>query len=217
LNRVLRISRQQNKTLSGRERLVLLGGCLVLICLLAAGPARTDIKKTELRVEAAGARPVQAAPAELVSVLRAREQVAQNMEWVEAQLIRLHHQSGRKKKKVEVRQVEKPASNVEQSQASAQQMQASAEQVERNAVHEAQNREQAERSLEEAERDRQQAERNREQALKDRLQAERDKQQANRDRLQAEMERQQAELERAKEDLQRKMSEMDRQNSKNNS
>ncbi len=217
LHRVLRISRQENKTLSGRERLVLLGGFLVLMCLLVAGAGRADIKKAGQRLEAASARPAEArlvaAPPELLSVLQAREQVTQNMEWVKAQLDRLHHHTGKKKRSEKLSHAEPPTAGMEQTQASARQ----------NPVQEAHNREQAERDREQAERNRQQASRDREQAVRDREQAVRDREQAQRDRLQAqqdrqqaEMARQQAELERAKEELQRKKSEADEQNSKNN-
>ena len=51
----------------------------MLICLLVARVGSADIKKIEEPV-------VKTVPAELVSVLRTREQVAQNMEWVKAQL-----------------------------------------------------------------------------------------------------------------------------------
>src|SRR5579863_334068 len=87
LHRVLRISRQENKTLSGRERLVLLGGCLVLLCMLAA---RVDVKKkAELQLaeaQVAEIPPARVVPKEMVAVQQEREQVAQNMEWVKAQL-----------------------------------------------------------------------------------------------------------------------------------
>ena len=219
LHRVLRIYRQENKTLSGKERLVLLGGCLVLMCLLSARAGRTDTRKMEERMEAVGVRPeaqpMKAAPAELVSVLQAREQVTQNMEWVEAQLKQLHHKSGRKARN---RQVQAKQDEVKQRQEAQNREQAERDQQQavRNRQQAVRNREQAERNREQAERDREQADRNRQQAQKDQQQAERDRLQANRDRQEAEMARQQAELERAKAELQRKKSEVDEQNSKNN-
>jgi bla regulator protein BlaR1 len=206
LHRVLRISRQENKTLSGRERLVLFGGCLVLVCLLVAGAGRADVKRIGDPVvkvtETVGRRPVEAqpvktAPAELVSVLRAREQVTQNMEWVEAQLDRLHHKSGRKVRNKQVRDVEQPAANVEEMQAKVEgdevqkreQTELALEQAERNQAQDKLNKDQAQRDREQAVRDREQANRNREQAERDRVQAERDRQQAGLDRQQAELER----------------------------
>ena len=189
LNRVRRISRQENKTLNVRERLVLLGGCLVLLCLLASRVGSADVKKIENPV-------VKTVPAELVSVLRTREQVAQNMKWVEAQLDQLHHKSGKKVRNKQVRNVDEVA---------------------------AKDRKQAERNREQAERDRQQADLDRQQAERDRLQAGRDRQQAVRDRTQAELARQQAEMDRAKADqdrqeaeLNQKRADLDGQKSKNN-
>jgi hypothetical protein len=199
LHRVLRISRQENKTLSGRERLVLFGGCLVLVCLLVAGAGRADVKRIGDPVvkvtETVGRRPVEAqpvktAPVELVSVLRAREHVTQNMEWVEAQLDQLYHKSGRKVRNKQVRDVEQPAANVEEMQAKVEgdevqkreQTELALEQAERNQAQDKLNKDQAQRDREQAVRDREQANRNREQAEKDRGQAERQRQQAEQDR-----------------------------------
>jgi hypothetical protein len=227
LHRVLRISRQENKTLSARERLVLLGGCLVLISLLMARVGRADIKKIEERVDAisvrpAGSRPVEAAPPELLSVLQTQQQVAQNMEWVKAELNRLHHRSGRKKNNKEVQiqekrnriQMEVNSQQAEPGVALAQNNEQAArdrEQAERDRQQAVRDREEAERNRQQANldkdqalRDRDQAARDREQAQKNRQQAERDRQQADRNRQQAEMARKQAELERAKADLERK-------------
>jgi hypothetical protein len=214
LHRVLRISRQENKTLSGRERLVLLGGFLVLMCLLVARVGRADIKKIEERVEAvgvrpAGSRPVERAPADLLSVLQTRQQVAQNMEWVKAELDRLHHKSGRKKINKAVRAVEQPDRVREQGELDRQQGERDREQAERN-------RQQANLDRDQALRDREQAARDREQAARNREQAERNLAQAEKDRQRAELDRQRAELERVKGDLERKQTGQDQQKSKNN-
>jgi bla regulator protein BlaR1 len=230
LHRVLRISRRENKTLSGRERLVLLGGCLILMGLLVARAGRPDIKKTKERVEAVGVRsaaapPVDAAPAGLVSVLRTREQVAQNMEWVEAQLDQLHHRSGKKRRNEQVRDVEQPAANVEQIQAQLEQdevnqiqekgnqeeMEVSSQQAERVLAQPAQEKEDAERSRRQAELNRQQAEQDRRQAEWDRQQVLRDQQQAARDRDQAARNREQAERNREQAQKDRLQAERDRQ------
>jgi bla regulator protein blaR1 len=209
LHRVLRISRQENKTLSGRERLVLLGGCLVLMCLLVARAGRADMKKIEQRMEAVGdrpeAQPMKAAPAELVSVLRAREQVAQNMEWVEAQLDRLHHQSGKKKKEEEMRNTGQTAERMRE------QMEVNSRQVEQVLVQEAQNREEAEQDRGQVAQNREEAERRHEQAELDRQQAVRDREQAERNRLQAEENRAQVERNRDQASRDREQAERNRQ------
>ena len=232
LHRVLRISRQENKTLSGRERLVLLGGCLVLMCLLVARVGRVDIKKIENRVEAVGVRPagsgpVELAPADLLSVLQTRQQVAQNMEWVKAELDRLHHRSGRKKINKGVRAVEQPEQgevNSEEAerdhalvvqdneQAERDPMQAvqSEEQTDRVRDQAELDRQQGERDREQAERNRQQANLDRDQALRDREQAARDREQAERNLAQAEKDRQRAELDRLQADRDRQQAEMAR-------
>jgi bla regulator protein blaR1 len=208
LHRVLRISRQENKTLSGRERLVLLGGSLVLLCMLAA---RVDVKKkaepvAETRlaaVQLAEAPSVKVVPKEMVTVLQEREQVAQNMEWVKAQLDQLHHKPGVKKKP---RVVKQEAMNAEREAMNADQEVERAEQAAKQSQAE-QNRQQAGRDREQAERDRQQAEMDRQQAERDRHQAELDRQQADKDREQGARERQQGEQDRQKSELMRKLAE----------
>jgi bla regulator protein BlaR1 len=192
LHRVLRISRQENKTLSGRERLVLLGGCLVLLCLLVARAGKADVQKAELPVmeaRLAEAKPVKT-PAEVISVLQAREKVAQNMEWVKTQLDQLHHKSGIKKKSRQARAVEQVEKNMVQAQAS---------------------RGQDDQSRVQAERDRLQADRDRQQAEQDRIQAERDRQQAEKDRQQATLDEERAKQNKVEEELKREWAARDRE------
>jgi bla regulator protein BlaR1 len=182
LHRVLRISRQENKTLSGRERLVLLGGCLVMLCLLLV---RADVKKkaepvAETRLAAANltdASPVREVPKEVVAVSQERERVTQNMEWVKAQLDQLHHKPNIKKRTSGMEQEMNP------------------EQAKRDQQQTAQRDEQEEKQWQ-AEQDELQGDRDREQAVLDRQQAERDRQQADRDWKQAELDRQQADKDR---------------------
>ena len=205
LHRVLRISRQENKTLSGRERLVLLGGCLMVLCLLVA---RADMKikvapVAETRL--ANAQVVSGVSKETFAVLQQREQVTQNMEWVKAQLDQLHHKPAVKKKTSEMDQ---EAMNAEQaSQAIAEQAkQEAAEQIQEQKVakeEEEVNRAQAELEKLEADKDRKQAELDRQQAERDRHQADLDRLQAEQDRLQAERDRKQAELDRKQADKER--------------
>jgi hypothetical protein len=106
------------------------------------------------------------APAELVSVLQARQQVTQNMEWVQAQLDQLHHKSSGRKKSKKIQNM-----------------------VREEVAAQAQQDEQAQRDRERVTRDQEQAQRDREQAMRDREQAVRDMEQAARDREQAERDR----------------------------
>lgn len=227
LHRVLRISRQENKTLSGKERLVLLGGCLVMLCLLVA---RADVKKkaepaAQVRlaaVQLAEAVPVREVPKEVVAVLQEQERVTQNMEWVKAQLDQLHHKPNIKKRKIDM---DKEAMNAEraerdqqrateqdrQQRATKQDRQQEAQRVEQEAKQSLADKLQADRDREQdklqADKDREQAEMDRQQAERDRQQAEQDRLQADRDRKQAELDRQQADKERERAMLERRQAE----------
>ncbi len=208
LHRVLRISRQENKTLGGKERLVLLGGCLMVLCLLVA---RADMKikvapVAETRL--ANAQVVSGVSKETFAVLQQREEVTQNMEWVKAQLDQLHHKPAVKKKTSEMDQEAMNAERAERaSQAIAEQAkQEAAEQIQEQKVakeEEEVNRAQAELEKLEADKDRKQAELDRQQAERDRHQADLDRLQAEQDRLQAERDRKQAELDRKQADKER--------------
>ena len=231
LHRVVRISRQENKTLGGRERLVLLGGCIVLFGLLAA---KADVKKPVVRmrpaeVQLAEAPPVRVVPKEVVTVLQEREQVAQNMEWVQLQLDRLRHKA--EVKKQAARDKGQVAKNQDQAEENTGQAAQNEKQDQRDREQVQQDKQQADRDREQAERDRQQAEQDRHQVELDRHQVELDRAQAERDRqqaqLQAERDRQQAELDRRQADQDRQkareqaerfrhQAERDRQHSKNN-
>src|SRR5579863_8809305 len=153
LNRVLRISRQENKTLSGRERLVLLGGCLVLLCMLAA---RVDVKKkAELQLaeaQVAEIPPARVVPKEMVAVQQEREQVAQNMEWVKAQLDELRRKPAAKKKLKVVKQdamnTEREAERAERAAEQTQAEQTQAEQTQAEQTQAEQDRQQASRDRE---------------------------------------------------------------------
>ncbi|HTR32107.1 MAG TPA: M56 family metallopeptidase [Puia sp.] len=240
LHRVLRISRRENKTLSGRERLILLAGCVLLLGMFA------------VRVERVAGRPAallasvvvpndnehrrQAVPQvspELASVLQTRQQVAQNMEWVQDQLKQLHrqpngHPRGNRRNKAKEITKEEKAVNDEDDQATAEEQAQTDQQPEAYAAVEVdraaaadqatgvrqartqQGPEDAERRGQ-VERDRQQAETDREQAERDRQQADRDREQADRDRQQAMRDREQAERDRARADLNRLQAERDRE------
>ncbi len=229
LNRVLRISKQENKTLSGRERFALLGGCLVMLCLLVA---RADVKKKAEPV--AGARlpavqlaeafPVREAPEGVVAVLQERERVTQNMEWVKAQLDQLHHKPNIKKRTIDMQQEAMNAERAEQMRKGQEPM---VEEAERNRQQMAELDQQQTAQLSEqeakqrqAEQDKLQADRDREQAKlqadRDREQAELDRQQAARDRQQADRDRKQAELDRQQADKDREQAEQDRQEAEGN-
>jgi bla regulator protein blaR1 len=203
LHRVLRISRQENKTLSGRERLVLLAGCIVLFCLLMARVGRADVQKTEEPV--VSAHPVKTAPAELVSVLRTQEQVAQNMEWVEAQLDQLHHKSGRKVRNKPAQDVDEMPAKKEQAMKNREQvqMQEQAEMQEQTQMQEQAQMQEQMQVQDQAVRDRLQAEEERAQGELDRSQAERDRDQAEKNRVQVEKNRQRVEQNRVQVELNR--------------
>jgi beta-lactamase regulating signal transducer with metallopeptidase domain len=203
LHRVLRISRQENKTLSGRERLILLGGCLVLLCLLAARVGTMKVEEKEVKVAVVGNTAVAPVQVELVSVLQARQQVAENMEWVQAQLDRLHRKGAVRKRGGRVK--EQTEQNMEQVRQNEVQVKLNQDQDEKNRQQAVLDREQAERDGQQADRDRQQADRDREQAEKDRQQAEKDRQQAERDRQQAEKDRQQPERDRQQAEQKRQL------------
>jgi bla regulator protein BlaR1 len=228
LHRVLRISRQENKTLNWRERLVLLGGCVVLLCFLVARAGRADVRKTAEpanEAQLAQVQPVKGVPADVIAVLRARQQVAQNMEWVQSQLDQLHHKTEVVKnqeaedKEEEVRNKEQAVRNAEdqvarnEEQVSMQDEQVSKNEEQAEQAEQAQQAQQAQQDKQQADRDREQAERDRQQAEQDRHQAELDRQQAERDRIQAEQDRQKA-REQAERD--REQAERDRQHPKNN-
>ena len=244
LHRVVRISRQENKTLSGRERMMLLGGCLVILCLLVA---KADVKKKTgpigevglagaqlAEARPAGALPVRVVPEETVAVLQERERVTQNIEWVKAQLDQLHHKPGVKKKAKELQQAaeqdrqqaaeqgerEAERSQAERSQAEWSQAERDKLQADRDReeaeLQAAKDREQAELDRQQADRDHQQAERDRQQAEQDRKQAELDRQQADKDRQQAMRDRQQAEENRKQAERERQRAERGQQKSKNN-
>jgi bla regulator protein blaR1 len=215
LHRVLRISRQENKTLGGKERLVLLGGCLMVLCLLVA---RADMKikvapVAETRL--ANAQVASGVSKETFAVLQQREEVTQNMEWVKAQLDQLHHKPAVKKKTSEMDQEAINAERAEQfqrerelkpEQAAEQAKQEAAEQIQEQKVakeEEEVNRAQTELDKLEADKDRKQAELDRQQAERDRHQADLDRLQAEQDRLQAERDRKQAELDRKQADKER--------------
>jgi len=215
LNRVLRISRQENKTLSGKERLVLFVGCMVLLCLLAAraGTMKTEKNKKVAAIENVAVAPVQP---ELVSVLRAQQQVTENMEWVKAELDRLHQKKERpsqndkrmKLNKDQVRRNQKQVGrNLAEAEREHEQVERDRQQAERDRVQADRDRVQADRDREQAERDRQEAEKERD---RNREQAERDRQQAERARLQAGFNREQAELKRNRDELSRQKAVLDR-------
>lgn len=233
LHRVLRISRQENKTLSGRERIVLLLGCFVLLCLMAmrVGTAVSHKKARELQAQSAGAVTLEVNPVnvketpriepELASVLRTRLQVTQHMEWVQAQLEQLrkvtHKKSNRKLGPNRVVARQRNTEAVEQGDKERQQAEQEREQAEQDRQQAECDRQQAERDRQQAERDRQQADLDRQQALRDRQQADQDRQlvskdreQAERDRLQALHDRDAADLQRYQGELQRKKAELDR-------
>ncbi len=241
LHRVLRISRQENKTLSGRERIVLLLGCLVLLGLLAArvGTAAGHKKVNEMQAQVSEWATIELHPIdvketptvspELAQVLRTKQQVSQNMEWVQAQLERLH-KAGHKGATREVDwnrvMVRRKLQLVEREQMEADQQRAQIDleraQGDKEKEQGVRDREQAEQDRQQAERDRHQADLDREQAVRDQHQADldrqqalRDREQAERDRLQAQHEREAAEFERLQGELQRKKAELDRVKPKN--
>jgi hypothetical protein len=236
LHRVLRISRQENKTLSGKERFVLLGGCLVMLCLLVA---RADVKKKAepvagvrlAAVQLAEAVPVREVPKEVVAVLQERERVTQNMEWVKAKLDQLHHQPNIKKRMIDMDQEamnaeraeqmlkeqegmveeaerdQQRAADLDQQRAAELDRQQEAERVEQEAKQSLADKLQADRDREQ---DKLQADKDREQAERDRQQAERDRQQAEKDRLQADRDRKQAELDGLRADKDRERATLER-------
>jgi bla regulator protein blaR1 len=239
LHRVLRISRQENKTLNAKERLVLLGGCLMVLCLLVA---RADMKikvapAAETRL--ANAQVARGVSKETLAVLQQREVVTQNMEWVKAQLDQLHQKPAVKKKTSEMDREPMNAERAEQVQrerelkpeqaadrdrqaaadrdrqvTAEQDRQAAAEQIQEQKVakeEEEVNRAQVELDKLEADKDLKQAELDRQQAERDRHQADLDRLQAEQDRLQAERDRKQAELDRQQADKERDQAARERQ------
>lgn len=233
LHRVLRISRRENKMLSGREKIVLLLGGLALLCLML-GRVKVAVSHKEVKEQRV---PLTKVEPELAAVLRTRQQVAQNMEWVQVQLDKLHKAQHKKPRRevvsrtLEQLQVDRQRAEQIQQQAERDHERADAEngqadhvrdQGESDRAQAEQDRQQADRDRhqayqdrEQADRDRKQADMDREQANRDRLEAERDREQAVRDRLQAQHDHEMAELERLKGEQQRRQAELDRQKRKN--
>ena len=239
LHRVLRISRRENNTLSGRERIVLLVGCLAILLLLAARlgnvvshqkvpPIQAKVTQQEQggQLAAVEFNPINAketakvAP-ELVQVLQTRQQVAQNMEWVQAQLRQLHKPGKRKNRESVNRMTDRQqvSGNPGQEQLVIE-MQRERMLVDQQAER---DRERALRALAQADqirdpvdkanadRDRAKGDKEREQGVMDRQQAEQDRQQAERDRHQADLDRLQAERDRHQADMDRQQAMRDRE------
>jgi Zn-dependent protease with chaperone function len=239
LYRVLRISQQRNKTLSGGERFFLLGSCLVLALLLASLHRPVGRETGKLYVLNEGGNGDIAAKAdtamadkpaavgvgspELMGVLETREQVAKNLQWVEEQLNQLHHNAAKAKMgQRKVKRVAMPMANdreaggKEVSEGVSQDRQQAERDLEQAArdrqqalKDQAQAQEQAQLDFEQAQRDREQAVRDRAQAQRDREQAVKDKHQAELDRLRADKDRMQAELDRQQTELNRQQAEKD--------
>jgi hypothetical protein len=243
LHRVLRISRRENKTLSGRERIVLLLACFMVIGLLIVKIGRISdpvkAKAADVQLVKATAPEVNATDAsfrtepELAAVLRTRQQVAKNMSWVQAQLDRLHHPDGARPIRTVTKRVsaeqrltreEQERSRLDQERNGSQQerdpemnpQQAGNDRQQRDRVQTSSAREQAERDRQQAELARHQAELDRQQAGRDREQAQRDREQAERDRQQAERDRQQADKDRRQAERNQQQADKDRQQAERN-
>jgi bla regulator protein BlaR1 len=212
-HRVLRISRQENRGLGGRERMVLLvSGGLLLLWLAAVKGVGSAVKPVAYPVAVAKVAPV---PAELVSVLKARQQVTENMEWVQGQLSELHKMDLRSQKRersgkagqlqknkeqvtrnqVQVEMnLEQDIRNRERSVTDVEQAGTDVEQAEKNMLQDRSNlagkeelkRLQLARKAERAQRNSEQAQRNDEQARRNEEQARRNEEQDRLNREQAE-------------------------------
>lgn len=237
-HRVLRISKQENRGLGGRERLILLiCSGLLLLWLAAVQRVGSTAKPQGSLIAVTKGAPV---PAEVVSVLKAKQQVTENMEWVEAQLAQLHQSDVKSRKRKGggqaernrgqvIRDREQGEKNREEDRFVLEEEDMKQLQLVRNEELARWNREQAQRNEElvrrKEEQDRvgrEQAEnkaqdlRNQQQAEQNRVQAERDREQADRDRQQAERDRAQAELDRQQAERDREQAERDRQQAQSN-
>jgi bla regulator protein blaR1 len=208
LYRVLRISRQENKTLTRWERSFLLAGSLILLWLGLAKADRAAVVRREeaAQVSVAGhVAAVRPMSPELVKVIQTRQQVAQNMEWVEAQLAQIHHREVAKSRGRKAAVKDRGVVVGDQVARNGDQMVRNADQVVKNREQDMRNLEQDQRNAvkgeegrqtgvkgQQGELERNQAELERRQAELDREQAERDRQQADRDRLQADRDKAQA-------------------------
>lgn len=246
LRRVLRIAQQRNLGLNGGERVFLTGSCVVLLLLLLSfhrvGSGAIVESREVAQGQATDGHPaaviagVKAPEPELMAVLRARQQVAQNMEWVGQQLTLLHQHKvktgqgqARRKKSQEVqassgqeqqdhdKEIKTLQENEEvlKKQAEARldllQGQRDREQGERNREEDEQNRLQAEQNRKQEELNRLQVARDGEQVEQERVRAEIERIQVERDREQAGRDQVQAELDRAQADRDRQQAERDRE------
>ena len=231
LRRVLRIAQQRNQGLNGGERFFLSASCLVVVLLLLSvhrvGGGVIAESQMVVQRQAMDSHPAaivtgaEVPGPELMAVLRDRQQVAQNMEWVEQQLTILHQhkvKTGQGPKRKAGGKGVQARLNLLQGQQDREQAERDREQDEKNQLQAQRNKEQddqnqlqVQRNLEQAERERMQGEHDRQQALRDHVQAELDREQADRDRAQAERDRQQAVKDREQAERDRQQAELDRQ------
>ena len=220
LHRVLRISKLENKSLNNWERSFLLGGCLVLLGLVlaktngAAAARQEEAKLRAVEVVDRGQGVLPVSP-EVARVMQTRQQVAENMEWVEAQLAQLHRKAGMSGNRAEGMKGNR-AEGMAGKRVDGMQAELNREQVERNKEQVERNRQQVERNRQQAERNMRLDEMNRQQAVRDQQQARsreqaRSRGMAERSRAQAELSRMQAAIDRERADRDRAQAQQDRE------
>lgn len=240
LHRVTRIIQNRNNSLSGGEKLFLLGS--LFICFLLLGtmankkgsplkpipPAKemyaevftgqnfaTALVTAKERKEVAQKK-VQKKPEIISKKETAKTPVSIQVEPVEKNSYEegIVTEVNARHAYLDAQQVLKYPSQVvsgnEQAARDRQQAISDREQSDRNKLQVERDKLQADKDRAQAELDRKQAERDREQAVRDRQQALKDREQANRDRLQAEKDKAQAELDRKQADKDREQAQRDR-------
>lgn len=238
LQRVTRLIQNKNNSLSGGEKIFLVGSLIICFALLATKPhIGPSIKQVMVNTQGRYI-PVKSFTAakehngfvekgriiksskqkEIVTPSENIEPVIKNEPETGAQYDVHRHLMPHEQQAVaeSPQQVVQPSTRAErdriQAEKDRQQADRDREQHERDKQQAERDRRQAEKDRQQAEMDRLQAERDRQQADRDRQQAEQDRQQAHRDRIQADKDKAQAELDRRQADRDREQAERDRIN-----
>ncbi|NII27660.1 M48 family metalloprotease [Pseudoflavitalea sp. X16] len=200
LQRVTRLIQNRNNSLSGGEKIFLVGSLFICFVLLATRPhigpsAKQVVATTQERHS----------PAESFTTIKQSEEPVEKKTTTSSRKQKDNATLAENRQLVikSVQETEAlydihthPIPYEQQVVMAPPQQEEQLTQAEKDRRQADRDREQHERDKQQADRDRQQAEKDRQQAEMDRLQAERDRQQADRDRQQADRDRQQAENDR---------------------